>query len=192
MGWLCGIPRTQGCIASPALPFSGSPAHPHPCKSTQVLMCVHTYTLAYIDTAYMFMSMSVYSDMHMCTAPMFRSQDHSSVCSALPILPWMFVLSAWSYSSCWRLQRQEPCADDSSSVSEMHRETLSSLQMSAEVAWLQEAAHACSTAGQLPSQAGPPCILVYASKDRNDGAATDLYAVLHTESSQLRCLMLPK
>lgn len=103
----------------------------------------------------MFMSMSVYSDTRMCTAPMFRSQDRSSVCSALPILPWMLVLSAWSYSSCWRLQRQEPCADDSSSVSEMHRETLSSLQMSAEVAWPQEAAHACSTAGlvnSLPKQ----------------------------------------
>lgn len=45
-------------LAQLSFSVSGSPAHPHPCKSTQVLPRVHTYTLAYTDTAHMFMSMS--------------------------------------------------------------------------------------------------------------------------------------
>lgn len=70
--------------------------------------------------AHMLTYMCLYAEMHMLTAPISSSHNHS-VYSDPPTLLQTLILSPWHHNSCWRFQRQERYSADTRSVSKLHR-----------------------------------------------------------------------
>lgn len=118
---------------------SVSPVHPHTHKFTHTCAYMHTGLHRHCTHVHIILNMCLYRDMRVHTVPMSSSQDCSSVCSDCLSFPRPSPSLPGPLSSCWKLQRQEHCAEDTSFVS--------SVQIGAEVAWLREAAPACNMAG---------------------------------------------